>query len=153
MEKGIETYFQKIMVELDNENKPEISREEAHYLVDRIYDIGIINEVYYKKERKKQSSMLVENIEILPLSARAINALNREGILTCSQLRNILLGGTTKRTGKTFFEIRNIGTETEKNIIEEAIANQVILVEELGMESKGKVSKNRWEAIKKRQMK
>lgn len=73
---------------------------------------------------KEMLENLLEKVEELNLSARAYNSLHRAGIRTKDQLRSEILNGR-------LLDIRNIGSETAREILLQAIKKGIVKIDEL----------------------
>lgn len=73
------------------------------------------------------------DILTLGLPSRAYRCLRLSDIHTVKQLRYMLLGNKHPKSHKDFFDIRNMGIITAKQVIEIAVNKEVIKKDEIGI--------------------
>ena len=119
MNKKVEAYFLRIEDQVKGFQIHPKKREELYRLLGTLKEMDILGEEEQEYWIRKLSSNLLEEIEILGLSARAYHALDRAGIKNCGQLREGILC-------KDLLGIRNIGTLTAAEIINKAMKKNII---------------------------
>ena len=113
-----------------------LNKTHALDFVRRIRDEGWMDDLLYAAcidyvEQKGDDED--RDILTLGLPSRAYRCLRLSDIHTVKQLRYMLLGNKHPKSHKDFFDIRNMGIITAKQVIEIAVNKEVIKKDEIGL--------------------
>lgn len=103
--------------------------EEISNLLKKLEVIGLMDKDERETWESSFSDILYKPIGILEISTRARNCLERAGIRTCKQVREVILNRSP--SGKKFLELRNLGTVTASEILEHCIQKGIVQIEEV----------------------
>lgn len=115
--------------------------------VRRIRDEGWMDDLLYEAcidYMEQRGDDEDRDIITLGLTSRAYRCLRISDIHTVKQLRYMLLGNEHPKSHKDFFDIRNMGIKTAKQVIETAVDTAVIKKEEIGINHKER-NEEKWE--------
>ncbi len=124
MDQKLQHYFEAAEQEIGKSEKCTQEMDDIMKFLNKLYACGLINKEEFQIWSQRLNRNTGNYVCRLNLSVRAQNGLNRGGVRTFQQLRDVILKGK-------LLDIRTVGIGTGRQIIIEALKNDIIQEEEL----------------------
>lgn len=148
-EKEMAKELQDVLLHIRDVDKKMLTPQKLAVLIEVVYKAGFLKETYFRNEIVKLKTIGSNNLEHLGLGKRAYNCLAKAGAGNYGELRYLLVydrdNCSNYLPSRSFFNIRNLGQATAKEIIHAALRQGIVRFHELEPHCKNSGNSKLWE--------